>query len=60
MGPSKGVTIPPKHSEFSDRHLELLIRHMLKKYPQLLKKGQASVLNPKYTVVDKNLRVPKI
>ena len=54
------MSIAPKEfTGFSDRHLEVLIRHILKKYPTLLKNRQYQELNPKFTVLDKEIRVPK-
>ena len=54
-----GVKIAPKCVNFTDRQLELLVRHMLKKYPKLLSHRVEENPDKKYVAVDKSVPGPK-
>jgi hypothetical protein len=48
------------YSSFTDRQLELLIRHQLKKYPHLLKQKRENKLNPNFKLVHESAPTKKI
>jgi hypothetical protein len=54
-----GKFAPIEFTSFDDMALARLIRHKLKKYPELLQFRKVVELNPKYDVVDKNVHGPK-
>ena len=55
------IRIAPKEfSNFTEKQMELLIRHQLKKYPQLLKNRKYLDINPNYKHVEEKVLGPKI
>ena len=51
---------PTEYSHFSERQMERLIRHLLRKHPHLLRHGKHLDINPNYKLVEEKVTGPKI
>lgn len=51
---------PSEYSHFSQRQMELLIRHILRKHPHLLRHRKHLDLNPNFKFIEEKVTGPKI